>query len=226
MIKLDYTILILIGVLISGLSQAFISITYSKYKKINNKKLISGSETARKILKANGLDKIYVVETQGYLTDHYDPRAKVIRLSKDIYNGETLAAASVAAHEVGQAIQDKENYKFMKVRSSLVPLTNIGSKFGYLVIIAGILMNIMGLVYLGLILFGSILLFQLVTLPVEFNASNRAKKNLEKLGILTNSELKSASKVLGAAAFTYVASFITTLIEMMRFVLVANNRRR
>lgn len=226
MIKLDYTILILIGVLISGLSQAFISITYSKYKKINNKKLISGSETARKILKANGLDKIYVVETQGYLTDHYDPRAKVIRLSKDIYNGETLAAASVAAHEVGHAIQDKENYKFMKVRSSLVPLTNIGSKFGYLVIIAGILMNIMGLVYLGLILFGSILLFQLVTLPVEFNASNRAKKNLEKLGILTNSELKSASKVLGAAAFTYVASFITTLIEMMRFVLVANNRRR
>ncbi len=226
MIKLDYTILILIGVLISGLSQAFISITYSKYKKINNKKLISGSETARKILKANGLDKIYVVETQGYLTDHYDPKAKVIRLSKDIYNGETLAAASVAAHEVGHAIQDKENYKFMKVRSSLVPLTNIGSKFGYLVIIAGILMNIMGLVYLGLILFGSILLFQLVTLPVEFNASNRAKKNLEKLGILTNSELKSASKVLGAAAFTYVASFITTLIEMMRFVLVANNRRR
>ena len=223
---MDYRILILIGLLISGLSQAFISITYSKYKKINNKKLITGAETARKILKANGLEKIYVVETKGYLTDHYDPRAKVIRLSTDIYNGESIAAASVAAHEVGHAIQDKENYKFMKIRSSLVPITNFGNKFGYLVILAGIILNMIGLVYLELILFGSILLFQLVTLPVEFNASNRGKKNLEKLNILTNSELKSSKKVLGAAAFTYVASCITTIIEMMRFVLIANNRRR
>lgn len=223
---MNYTILIIVGFLISLLSQAFISITYSKYKKINNKKLISGSEVARKILKENGLDKIYVVETTGYLTDHYDPKAKVIRLSSDIYKGETLAAASVAAHEVGHAIQDKENYAFMRFRSSLVPVTNIGSKFGYLVIIAGILLNMMGLVYLGLILFGAILLFQLVTLPVEFDASKRAKKNLKKLNILTNSELKSAKTVLSAAAFTYVASFITTLIEMMRFVLIAKNRRR
>ncbi len=223
---MDYTILIVIGLAISLLSQAFISITYKKYKKINNKKLISGAETARKILSANGLDKIYVVETQGYLTDHYDPRAKVIRLSQDIYRGETIAAASVATHEVGHAIQDKENYKFMRIRSSLVPITNIGSKFGYLVILAGVFLNMMGLLYLGLILLGSILLFQLVTLPVEFNASKRGKKNLEKLNILTKSELNSASKVLGAAAFTYVASFITTIIELMRYLLIANNGRR
>lgn len=223
---MDYSILILIGVLISGLAQAFISITYSKYKKINNKKLISGSEVARKILQANGLDKIYVVETTGYLTDHYDPSAKVIRLSSDIYKGETLAAASVAAHEVGHAIQDKENYSFMRFRSSLVPVASIGSKFGYLVIIAGAVLGMMGLIYLGLILMGAILLFQLVTLPVEFDASRRAKKNLEKLNILTNSELKSAKKVLGAAAFTYVASFITTLLQMSRYVLMAGGNRR
>ncbi len=220
-----YDLLIILGFLITVIAQIIVKTTYNKYQQIDNKKLLTGAEVARKILNVNGLDNIYVVETKGDLTDHYDPMSKVIRLSTKIYNGETIASAAVAAHEVGHAIQHKNNYTFMKIRSFIFPLANIGSKFGYFVIIIGLLFGILNLAYFGLILLGFILLFQLVTLPVEFNASKMAMENIEKTKILSKSEQEFGKKVLTAAAFTYVASLLTTVLQALRLFLIIGNRR-
>lgn len=219
----DYGILI-VTVLITLIAQAFVSSSYSKYKKVKNKKGVTGAEVAREILAKNGLENIYVVEVAGNLTDHYDPSRKTVRLSKDIYNGTSVAAIAVASHECGHAIQDKENYTFLKIRAALVPLVNFSSVAGYIAILIGILFSSLQLFWIGILLEAVILVFQLVTLPVEFNASNRALKKIEEYDLVNLEELTGAKKMLRAAAFTYVASAATALLQILRLILIARDR--
>ncbi len=218
--------LIIVAFLITLVADIYLRTRYSKYKKIKVKSGITGAEAAREILKKNGLEDIYVVETKGFLSDHYDPRAKVIRLSSDIYNGDSVASVSVAAHECGHAVQDKEGYFFLKFRSFLVPIVNFSSKFGYFAVLIGLIFGAIDLAWFGIFLLVAILLFQLVTLPVEFNASSRGKVFLSKLNIVDNSEKSMARSMLGAAAMTYVASLISTLLELLRLVLIVMGNDR
>ncbi len=218
-------LLYFIIILIPVIAQINISVSYGKYKKEANSEGLSGFEVAKKILEANGLDDIYVVETSGNLTDHYDPTRKVIKLSKDIFHGESIAAAAVAAHECGHAIQDKENYVFMRIRSMLVPVVNLVSSFSWFVIIIGLLTEYFNIFFLGIGLISVGLLFQIITLPVEIDASKRAKKEMERLQLIGNDEAVGVSKMLGAAAMTYVASVLTSLLEIFRLILIFNNRR-
>lgn len=221
-ITLNY-LLIFISILITTISQILISISYSKYKKVLNNKDLTGFDVARKILDSNGLSNIMILEVKGNLTDHYDPGRKVIKLSTDIYHGSSIASAAVAAHECGHAIQDKTKYIPMRIRSHLVPFVNICTKIGYLAIMIGVIFSYL-LVELGIILLLAMLLFQLITLPVEFNASKRAMKELERLHLLDKEEKNYAKNMLIAAAFTYVASLLSTLLEILRYVLIFIDR--
>ena len=223
-ITLNYLI-IFISILITTLSQIFISLAYSKYKKILNNKDLSGYDVARKILDSNNLDNIMILETRGNLTDHYDPQRKVIKLSTDIYHGSSIAGAAVAAHECGHAIQDKMKYTPMRIRSTLVPFVNICTRIGYLAIVIGIIFSYT-LIEVGIVLLLSMLVFHLITLPVEFNASHRAIKELERLNLIDEEEKSSAKNMLIAAAFTYVASVLSTLLEILRYALIFNDRDR
>ena len=217
--------LLFLGIIITVMAQIFVSSSYSKYKKVNNKNGLTGFEVARKILDENGLKDIHIVEIQGNLTDHYDPTRKVVRLSSDIFNGSSIASTSVAAHECGHAIQDKDNYTFMRIRSKMVPFVNLSSKLGYLAITIGILFSMFDLAIFGIVLLLAMLAFQLVTLPVEFDASNRAAEQIKKLKLLDETEKGKSKSMLNAAAFTYVASLVTTLLEILRLFLIANSRR-
>lgn len=219
-------ILIILGFVITIVADVYVNNSYRKYKKVNTNGNLSGFEVARKILDENGLKDIYVVETDGILSDHYDPKRKTVKLSKDIFHGTTIAAYSVASHEVGHALQDRDGYKFMRFRSFLVPFTNFGSKFGYIALFIGLIFGITDFAWAGIGLLLLIVLFQLVTLPVEFNASTRAKLQLKKHQLLDNSELKQSEKMLRSAAFTYVASLATTLLEILRLVLIVSGRSR
>jgi len=222
---IDYTyILVLIGFLITFIAQIYIKSSYSKYKKINTKSGMDGYEVARRILDSNGLNNIDIVEVQGELTDHYDPSRKVVRLSTDIYHGTSIASSSVAAHECGHAVQDKENYFFLRFRSSLVPLANISSKLGYGAIVIGLIFGITKLAWIGIALEMVILLFQLITLPVEINASKRAGEFLKKEALVEKSEQVGSKKMLRAAALTYVASLVSTLLQVLRLVLIVASR--
>ena len=217
-------LLLIAGVAITVFAQFRITSTYNKYKKIKNKRQISGFEVAKEILDKNGLSNIYVTEAKGQLTDCYVSDRKVIRLSTEIFHGTTIASASVAAHEVGHAIQDKENYSYMRLRHSLFPVVNLCSYAGYFAILIAILFNSSDLLWLGIGLELVILFFQLITLPVEFDASRRAEEQLLNNGLLDKKEIEESKKVLGAAAFTYVASVLTTLLQILRLVLSASRR--
>ncbi len=217
---------IIIGILVIPLaSQLYISYTYNKYLKINNNKNISGFEAARKILDKNNLNDLHIVETRGNLTDHYDPRRNVIRLSGDIFDKNSISSVSIAAHECGHAIQKKDGYLPMKIRNFLVPIVSFVNKFAYIILIIGFILEFYDLIEIAIILMSSSILFQLITLPVEFNASKRAKKELEKLKILENDELEKCSNVLTAAALTYVAGLLSTILELLRLVLIFGNNR-
>ncbi len=216
-------LLIFASILITIIAQIYVNSSYSKYKKIKNSKEITGAEVAREILDKHGLSNIYVTETRGFLSDHYDPTRKVIRLSKEVYSGTSIASVSVAAHEVGHAIQDKEGYGFMRFRSAMFPLVNLSSKAGYFAILIGIIFSITDLIWIGIALEMVILLFQLVTLPVELDASKRAKEEIAKNDFLVSNEQIGSEKMLRAAAFTYVASLLTTLIEIFRLILIARS---
>ena len=217
-------LLLIAGVVITIFAQIRITSTYNKYKKIQNKRKISGFEVAKEILDKNGLSNVYVTESKGELTDCYISDRKVIRLSTDIFHGTTIASASVAAHEVGHAIQDKENYSYMRLRHSLFPVVNFCSYAGYIAILIGIFFASAKLMWIGIGLELVILFFQLVTLPVEFDASRRAEEQLLRNNLLDKSEVDDAKKVLGAAAFTYVASVLTTLFQIFRLILSASRR--
>ncbi|MBQ7136536.1 MAG: zinc metallopeptidase [Bacilli bacterium] len=220
--ELSY-VLMFVSILITIIAQIYVSASYSKYKKVENSKGITGAEAAREILDKHGLKNVYVTETRGMLSDHYDSQRKVVRLSSDIYHGKTVAAVSVAAHEVGHAIQDKEGYGFMKFRHSLFPLVNFSSKAGYFAILFGIIFGCFELIWIGIILEVIILFFQLVTLPVEFNASKRAANEIKNNNFLVAGERKGSKKMLNAAAFTYVASVLTTLLQIFRLLLMVRS---
>ena len=189
------TILILLIILIPLIAQVKISSSYNRYKKEKNTCKLTGQEVARRILDENGLQDIHIVEIKGELTDHYDPTRKVVRLSTDIFHGDTVAAAAVAAHECGHAIQDKENYTFLRIRSAIYPVVNVATSVSYYIILIGFLFQALKLVYLGIGLTCCGLLFQLVTLPVEFDASKRALNKLEKYHLLAEVEIEGAKNV-------------------------------
>ena len=215
----------LLGLAISALAQAFITMSYSKYKQVESVSRKKGAMVAREILDKHGLKNIKVEQVEGNLTDHYDPTNKVVRLSTDIYSGSSIASVSVAAHECGHAIQDKIGYAPMRFRSKLVPVANFSTKFGYLVVVIGLALNALKLAFIGVFLLLGILLFQLVTLPVEFDASRRGKKELDELHILNNSEQRGSATMLRAAAFTYVASVLSTMFQILRLALTVASRR-
>lgn len=216
--------LITLGTIITLIAQFYVNSRYNKYKKVNADKGLTGVEIARKILDDNGLSDVHVVEIGGILSDHYDPTRKVVRLSKEIYHGTTIASASVAAHECGHAIQHKQGYFFIKLRGFLVPFVNFSSKAGYFAIFIGLIFGFTNLAWAGVGLLLIILLFQLVTLPTEFDASKRALVNLEKDAILASDELDGSKSMLRAAALTYVAGLANTLLQILRLVLIVANR--
>ena len=216
--------LTIISLIITLGAQFFVNGSYKKYKKVLNSRGINGCNTAKEILYKNGLSDVKVMEVRGNLTDHYDPRDKTVRLSTDVYHGTSIASVSVAAHECGHAIQDKDGYLFMRIRASLVPIVNFSSYAGYFAIMIGFMFGALNLVWLGIIFEVAILVFQLVTLPVELNASSRALKNIREYGFLERDELKKGRTMLTAAAMTYVASVATTLIQILRLLLMVGRR--
>lgn len=222
-ISITYDMLIWVAFIITLISQLSVSIAYSKYKKKLNNKDLTGYDTARKILDKNGLKDIMILETTGNLTDHYDPTKKVIKLSTDIYHGSSIASLAVAAHECGHAIQDKESYKPMRIRSKIIPTVNLCTRLGYLAIAIGAFCSYK-LIEIGIILLLTLLAFQIITLPVEFNASKRALKELKEQKLLDKDDISSARKMLVAAAFTYVASMLSTLLNILRYALIFMDR--
>ena len=220
-------IFVILGILlIPTLAQFYIMATYKKYLKVDSSKNISGFEVARKILDENNLKDIHIVATGGTLSDHYDPSRGVIRLSNDIFEKNTISSVAVAAHECGHALQKKDGYFLMKIRTFLVPIVNFSSKIAYIVLIFGFLLEFARLIEIAIILMSAGVLFQLVTLPVEINASKRAKKELIRLNIINSDEENKVKNVLVAAALTYVAGLLSSLLELLRLVLIINGRRR
>lgn len=201
-------------------AQMKVKSAYKKYSKVPASSGMTGAQVARKILDDNGLYNVKVEAVRGKLTDHYDPRAKVVRLSEENYYGHSVAGAAVAAHEVGHAMQDAEEYAFLRFRHALVPVANFGSNSAIFIILAGILMSIPNLLLLGIVFMAGAVLFQLVTLPVEFNASSRAMEQIVSVGVIRNNEERETKKVLDAAALTYVAAALVAVMELVRFVLM------
>ena len=220
-----YYELALVAFLVTIIAQLWIKSNYKKFLESKISIDLTGAEIARKILDRNGLADVKVNITQGLLSDHYDPRNRTVNLSQEIYSTKTITAGAVAAHECGHAIQHKVGYLPLKFRSSLVPLVNFSSYAGYLAIMIGVLSSWLELIYLGILLECIILLFELVTLPVEFDASKRGLKELNKC-FLVKDEINGAKKVLTSAAFTYVASVANTALQILRLLLIFGNRRR
>lgn len=223
---MDGIVVLLIMLVIPVIAQINVTSTFNKYQKVRNSRGLTADQVARQILDSNGLYHISIERISGNLTDHFDPTANVIRLSDSVYGKSSVAAIGVAAHECGHACQHAENYAPIQIRSALVPITNFCSKLWYFVFIIGIIVLEVfpALIYVGIIMFGAVVLFQLVTLPVEFDASNRALKTLENDSILEISEIPQARKVLTAAALTYVTSLVVSLLQLLR--LLASAKRR
>lgn len=217
-------ILMIISLVITLGAQLFVSGAYSKYSKVKNKKRMSGSEAARYILDKNGLKDVKVRRVGGYLSDYYDPRNKTVNLSSANYENASVGALSVACNECGHAIQDKVGYTFMRIRAALVPFVNFSSYAGYFAILFGCLFDSMNLIWFGIFAEMVILLFQIVTLPVEIDASKRAIKELDKYELLDKDELSGGKTMLIAAALTYVASVATTVIQILRLILTFGGR--
>ncbi len=204
------------------IAQARVNSAYKKYSKINNSMNLTGKDVARMILDKNGLNNISIGEVQGELTDHYNPAIKHINLSDKIYSESSIASVAVAAHECGHAIQDKENYGFLRFRTAMVPVVNFTSRFSSIFIILGIVSSYINLIDIGILLLMVGLLFQLITLPVEFDASKRAKEELIKCGLMSKNDTKGTNKVLKAAAFTYVAGFLAMALQILRLIAIRN----
>ena len=213
-------LILALAVFISGTASGYIQTWYKKTSAMQNSKGLKGKEVARKILDKNGLSHVKVEPIAGQLTDHYDPRTKTVRLSEGIYDKETVAAISVASHECGHAIQDKDGYLFLRIRSTIVPVVNLASKLGYVAIVLGIMFQTLQIVQIGILAEFIILAFQLITLPVEFNASSRALKKIEEYSMVTKKEHENATKMLTSAALTYVAAVTSTLLEIFRLLLI------
>ena len=220
----DIVLLILIIVL-PLIAQAKVKSAYNKYSKIENKAHLTGKDVARMILDKNGLSNVQIGQVAGELSDHYDPKSKYVNLSKKIYEDTSIASLAVAAHECGHAIQDKEAYSYLTLRSKMVPVVNITSKIASVFIIIGFISQILDIITIGIVLLMVGLFFQLITLPVEFDASKRARLQLESCGLVVNEDIQGTKKVLDAAALTYVAGFLATALQILRLVLLSRNRR-
>ncbi|EIA16592.1 zinc metallopeptidase [Clostridium perfringens] len=220
---IDPTYLILIpAILISAWAQFKVSSTFNKYSTVRSINGYTGAQVARILLNDAGLQEVEIQQVPGRLSDHYDPRAKVLRLSSDVYGSTSVASIGVAAHEVGHAIQDKESYSALVFRNAIVPVVNFSSSLSWILFFIGILLSYSTLVTIGIILFSVVVLFQLVTLPVEFNASSRALKLLEARGILYDKEVDGARKVLSSAALTYVAATLMAVLQLVRLIAISN----
>ncbi|MCI5856266.1 MAG: zinc metallopeptidase [Agathobacter sp.] len=230
MIYFDYTyILVLIGAIICMIASARVRTTFNKYSKYRSMSGMTGAQAAERILRSAGIYDVQIRHVSGELTDHYDPRTKTVNLSDSVYNSTSVAAVGVAAHECGHVIQHDTNYAPLTFRTTLVPIANIGSTLAWPVILIGLLINSrssMMIIDIGIILFSLAVLFQLVTLPVEFNASGRALTLLQEQGILGSDELAYTRKVLSAAALTYVASAASAILQLFRIILLFGGRRR
>ncbi len=220
-----YLYLVVPAFLFALYAQYKVKNTFNKYKRLPNRRGLTGADVARSILDTHGLIDIAVLPVAGELTDYYDPRKKVVKLSKGVYGSTSVAALGVAAHETGHALQHKTGYAPLKLRSTLVPAANIGSSAGPYLAILGILFQLNPLIYAGIILYSLAVLFYLVTLPVEFNASKRAIATLDGMEILAQDEIEPAKKVLRAAAMTYVASAAVSIANLLRLVMLSRNRR-
>lgn len=220
-----YFVLVVPAIIISLIAQINIKKTYKKMSQIPNKKRITGAQAAYQILSLGGIqNKVRIEGVQGNLTDHFDPRSGVIRLSKDVFYGTSIASIGIACHEAGHALQHAEGYSPIKVREAIIPLANFGSGAGVLLAFLGYFLDFSALTLIGIILFGCVTLFQFVTLPVEFNASNRAMKLIAEKGLLYEDELPKAKKVLTAAAMTYVAALLVSLMSLLRLILRTSKR--
>ena len=220
-----YLLYLLPVMLISILAQIRVSSAFKKYSKVSSRRRITGGEAARIILDRNGLHNVKVERIAGKLTDHYDPRSNVIRLSEPVYDSDSIAAVGIAAHEAGHAVQYKTGYAFIKARAAIIPISGYGASFAPMLIFLGFWMNSFQLYWAGIVLFGTVALFQLITLPVEFNASRRAAAILKDDKMLDRTELSGAKKVLSAAALTYVAALLTSLTQLFYFLSLGNRRR-
>lgn len=223
---MDPTYLILIpALLFAAFAQMKVKSTFARYSRINASRGVSAETVSRMLLDKFGLQNVRVERVAGNLTDHYDPRAKVLRLSDSVSGNSSIAAIGVAAHEVGHAVQDKENYGPLRFRNAFVPVANLGSMAAFPLFLIGLLMSREPLMNLGIVLFLAVLVFHVVTLPVEFNASSRALQLLYSTGTLTQQEVKGAKSVLSAAALTYIAATVMALMQLLRLLILANGKR-
>lgn len=230
---IDYTYIVLVlpAVLLSLWASWNVKHTFKKYSKVHNSRGLTGADAARRVLDANGLRNVPVERISGELSDHYDPEAGVVRLSDSVWGSTTTAAVGVACHEVGHAIQNAEDYLPVRIRQAIIPATNLGAKLSVPLLIAGLVLcgfapKLIYLSYAGVALYSLCAIFQLVTLPTEFDASRRALRSIESLGLLDGEEYQGAKKVLTAAALTYVAALATTLMQLLRFIIMLNDRKR
>ena len=226
-----YFVIVLPCILLSLWASSSVNSTFKKYSTVMSSRRITGAEAAQQVLRANGVHGVRIERVSGNLTDHFDPKTNVIRLSDNVYNSTSVAAIGVACHEAGHAVQYAQNYGPIKLRSAIIPITNIGSKLAMPLILLGVVLGVLGnfsyvLVELGIACFSLSLVFQLVTLPVEFNASRRAIVAIKQSGILTDSEQRGAQQTLKAAAMTYVAATAVALAQLLRLILLFGGRRR
>lgn len=221
-----YILLLIASVIIALFAQIKVNSSYNKYSRIHNSASMSGAQTARRILDANGLSHVAIEQIGTRLGDHFDPRTNVLRLSPQVYSEASVASAAIAAHECGHAIQHADNYLPIRLRSMLVPIANLGSYASWILILLGIFFSAGGLVTIGIFVFCGFVAFQLVTLPVEFNASRRALVQLTDLGIANGEDAAGCKSVLSACALTYVAAALTAVVQLLRLLAIAGRRRR
>ena len=222
-----YLIFMAPAFLLMLVAQWYVNSAFKKWSRVPLRSMLSGAEAAERLIRYGGLYGVRVEAMRGMLTDHYDPRSKVLRLSPQVYQGRSVASVAVAAHELGHALQDEEGYLPLKLRSMMVPAVNIGSYLGWILIFLGLFLNMLRLAEVGLVVFSLGALFALVTLPVEFDASARAKRLLQEAGIVqTETEIKGVNTVLNAAALTYVAALITAVMQMLYYALLIFGGRR
>ena len=221
-----YFILIIPALLFGIWAQSQVNTNYQKYSQIRTMRGMTGAEAADYILRQNGIYNVSINQISGHLSDHFNPKTNAINLSESVYNSTSIAAIGVAAHEAGPAVQHAVNYKPIKIREMVIPVTQIGSWLYLPILLVGVFLSSQGLVNLGILLFSTLAIFQLVTLPVEFDASDRAIKTLSQSGILYGEEITGAKKVLRAAALTYVAALVSSLAQLLRLILIFGGRRR
>ena len=230
-LDMTYIVLVLPAVILSLWASWNVKRTFKKYAKVENSRGLTGADAARRVLDANGLRDVPVEHISGELSDHYDPAARIVRLSDSVWGSSSVAAVGVACHEVGHAIQNAQDYLPIKVRQAIIPATALGEKLSVPLLILGLLLSsyarvFIYLAYAGVALYALCAVFQLVTLPTEFDASRRALVSIQDMNLLDGEELTGAKKVLSAAALTYVAALATTLMQLLRFIILVNDRKR